>query len=391
MANAGDERALHHSAAQRLAHLGEAGGLAERAEARREIVERRLTEIEVGVVGEERAVDLPLLQPFEDGPGLGGARFRIRVRHCEEHPGNGTADGARGGSGVLIGQHHHRGAVVGKHQVFGGEARDLAAVLDHSVPALHPDEHAQPVVGADPAVEPDLGFHRLVRRRLQQALLDHCDIPLGQIARRHCQLAGREEPALPFLGRGMEWAQREAHVAGGVGLGEPAEVDVHGARHVERLEDVLLDELHERCAAHLLDDGAGDDEVGVAVLPLAAGREVERLLGPPIHNGLRGDRLEHERRHVVLGPVVLVAGGVRQQLADGDFVGPGEIGEVLGHLVVERELPLLLEQQHRRGGELLADRADAVAHLGGGGGLRLQLGVAVGLGVDQPAVADDGH
>ena len=47
-----------------------------------------------------------------------------------------------------------------------------------------------------------------------------------------------------------------------------------------------------------------------------------------------------------------------------DVGGSRQLGEPLRHLVVERELPVFLKQQDRRGGELLAHRADRVAHLG---------------------------
>ena len=138
----------------------------------------------------------------------------------------------------------------------------------------------------------------------------------------------------------------------------------------------------------------GDDEVGVRVLPLRSGLEVERLFGPGVENLLRALGVQHGGHHVVLGPVVLVAGGVGEDLADGDLVAAREAGNVFAHRVVERELALFLEEQNGGGGELLGDRPDGVAHLrrGGHGGSGAEPGArAVGVGVDQLAVLDDGH
>ena len=48
----------------------------------------------------------------------------------------------------------------------------------------------------------------------------------------------------------------------------------------------------------------------------------------------------------------------------GDFIGAREIGQVLGHGIVQRQLAFLRQQQNCRRGELLADRADGVPHAG---------------------------
>ena len=51
----------------------------------------------------------------------------------------------------------------------------------------------------------------------------------------------------------------------------------------------------------------------------------------------------HGGHDVVLGPVVLIAGGVGEELADGDFVAAGESGDVFADGVVEGKFALLLE------------------------------------------------
>ena len=55
--------------------------------------------------------------------------------------------------------------------------------------------------------------------------------------------------------------------------------------------------------------------------------------------------LHHGGHEVVLGPVVLIAGGVGEDFADGDFVAVGEAGEIFADGVVEGELALLLQEE----------------------------------------------
>ena len=65
------------------------------------------------------------------------------------------------------------------------------------------------------------------------------------------------------------------------------------------------------------------------------------------------------------------------------MVSLGESGDVFGDGVVEGELALFLKEEDGGGGELLGDGADGVAHLGGGGDVRVKVGEAVGVGVDE--------
>src|SRR5581483_10202949 len=58
--------AQRHAAAQRLARLREFLRLAQRAEARGEVLDGEIAEIRVCVRRELRAIDLPVLQPIED-------------------------------------------------------------------------------------------------------------------------------------------------------------------------------------------------------------------------------------------------------------------------------------------------------------------------------------
>src|SRR3546814_19030753 len=82
----------------------------------------------------------------------------------------------------------------------------------------------------------------------------------------------------------------------------------------------LVQEIEQLHARHLLDDHAGDDIVRVRILPLGAGREIERLLRPAIDDLLRGDGMFHRGEAVILRPVILDARGVAEKLADRDLI-----------------------------------------------------------------------
>ena len=171
--------------------------------------------------------------------------------------------------------------------------------------------------------------------------------------RGHGQLAGGEHPAAAFFWRGAQRAQGVAIVCRGVGLREAVLVGVPDGGHAEGAEDALGEEVEERLAGDDLDDAAGDDVVGVGVLPLGAGLEVERLFGPDVEDVLSDGGLDERRHHVVLGPVILIAGGVGENLADGHFIAVREAGNIFSDGIVEREFSLLLEQQNGCRSELL--------------------------------------
>ena len=50
---------------------------------------------------------------------------------------------------------------------------------------------------------------------------------------------------------------------------------------------MLAEKVHDFLAADFFNDEAGDDVVGVGVLPLRAGFEIERLFGPGVDDVLR--------------------------------------------------------------------------------------------------------
>jgi hypothetical protein len=251
--------------------------------------------------------------------------------------------------------------------------------------------HTEAIARAETILQQDIRCKFTIGSGLQEFLVDDGDVPFGEIFGGHGELAGGEEPAFAFLGCGARRAEGVTKVAGGVGVAEALLIRVEDTGHGEGLKNFLLEELQEGHAGNFFDDQAGDDEIGVGVLPLGAGIEIERLAGPLVEDLLRGGGLEHVGHDVVLRPIVLIAGGVREELADGDFVGASEMGKEFGDFVVEGELALFLKEEDGGSGELFADGADAVAHRGSGGGAGIEAGVAVGVEVNDAGVFDDGE
>src|SRR5439155_26251778 len=97
------------------------------------------------------------------------------------------------------------------------------------------------------------------------------------------------------------------------------------------------------------------------------------------------------RNDVILRRIILVPGYVREQLANGDFAGARQIRKVLRDFVLDGEFTLLIEQENRRGSELLADRAEGIARGGIGIAAGSHVRAAERLGVDQLAISDDGN
>ena len=207
----------------------------------------------------------------------------------------------------------------------------------------------------------------------------------------HREFAGPEHPALAFFRGRTRRADSITEIPHRIARAKRRFVGVDDRLHSQTRENALLEKLEQRHAAHLFGDDAGDDVVGVAVLPLRAGIEVERDLCPTVHDVFRGRRQHHRRHDVVLRPEVLIARRHRQQLAQRDLVGARQIGKPPRDRVVERDLPVFSEQQNRRRRELLADRADAVAHVRRGRDDRVERCAAVGIHIREFPVADDGH
>ncbi|EEF93638.1 hypothetical protein CATMIT_01731, partial [Catenibacterium mitsuokai DSM 15897] len=87
--------------------------------------------------------------------------------------------------------------------------------------------------------------------------------------------------------------------------------------------------------------------------------------------------------------VIAQAAGVLEQVAQGDGLAVvGQLGHVLAHVVVERELAVAFQQQHRGGGELLGGRADVEHGVGADRHAQFQVGLAVALVERDRAVAE---
>ena len=168
-------------------------------------------------------------------------------------------------------------------------------------------------------------------------------------------------------------------------------IAVPRALHFQGVKDVFAEKVEELLTAHLFHNQAGDDEVGIRVLPLGAGFEVERPGRPGIENLARRDRLQLRGYRIVLRRVILVPRGVRQNLPDRYFAAARQAGNIFAHRVIQAELALFLQQQDCRRRELLRDRPDRIAHVGRGCLVGIKLRVAVGMRVHQHSTLHDGN
>ena len=171
--------------------------------------------------------------------------------------------------------------------------------------------------------------------------------------RRHGQLTGGEHPASALLGSHAQGPEGVAIVSRGVGLCQLRLVGVPHRLHPQRAKNSLSKKIHEGRAGDGLHDAACDDVVGVGVLPLRSGLEVQRLLRPGVQNLLRAFGLQRGRHHVILGPVVLVARCVRENLPYSDLVAARQAGNILADGIVQAQLAVFLQHQNRRRCELL--------------------------------------
>ena len=125
--------------------------------------------------------------------------------------------------------------------------------------------------------------------------------------------------------------------------------------HSERTEDTVAQQITVKLSGRLADGCPEHDIPGVAVIPSSAWREFQ----------LQAVRKPHQ---LVFGVVATVvdrppgvirkSGGMRQQVPHGDGAPVRRrVGKVFRQRIVERQFPVLHEQHHQRGGELLADRA----------------------------------
>ena len=231
----------------------------------------------------QRTIDGPFRQIRIDALRL---RQRRRVGRGRRHDHARDAIGNRsrrvGCAGIDIRERGDRHFVVRIDQVRRRIAGDGAAMRKPPLAADRSDLHAETVAGGVTGIEQHVGLQELVRSRLQQRLIDDRDVPQRQVVGGHRQLAGAEQPSRRLLRRrrnGPSPLRNSGCASFGPSGPRSKSAD---RRHLQRREDALLQELHERHAGHALDDRRRDHVVGVAVLPLGARREIERLARPPL-------------------------------------------------------------------------------------------------------------
>ena len=137
--------------------------------------------------------------------------------------------------------------------------------------------HPEAVTGAGAIFEQDGGQHLHIRSWFEQGTIHHADVPKRQVVGRHGELAGSEHPPSTFLGRRAFGPEGVTLVAGGVSGGQLAGVCVVDVVHTQGHEDAFLQQIDQGHAADLLHNAAGDYVVGVGILPLRAGVEIQRL------------------------------------------------------------------------------------------------------------------
>src|SRR5262249_34130909 len=158
-----------------------------------------------------------------------------------------------------------------------------------------------------------------------------------------------------------------------------------------RQKDVLAQKGREALVRGARHDEREERVAAVAVAVVAAGREVGAVLG--------GEQLQHVRivnlprrpgRNQIL--VVDEPRDVREQWPDADGGRRlRQLGKPLADRVIERQPPVLREQQDRRGGELLGHRGEPVVGGGRRRDLVLEVRVPVGAAEDDRPVAQDEH
>ncbi len=248
------------------------------------------------------------------------------------------------------------------------------------------DVQPQPVVLLRAVREDDRLQHRAVRGRPQQHAIQQTDIPQCQVGGRHSQLSGGKQPARPFFRRTARGSQALPGIADRIRGGQRVRVIFGDMLHLQRREDLLPQQAHQRLPRHLLDDGASHHIPGVGILPLAPRREVQWPPGPLAQDGRHGRGPQHRRRHKILGPIVADAGGVIEKLPDRDLGGFAEVRKPLPNRILQRHFSLLDEEQHGRRGELLRDRSDRVPGSGGGGQRWTELRPAIRLRVSHHTI-----
>ncbi len=162
--------------------------------------------------------------------------------------------------------------------------------------------------------------------------------------------------------------------------------------HPERLENTLPGELRQSLSRNPLHDLGEQEEARVAVEVLVSGLEVQRFLPDDgVERVLAGGHvLPVDPTEIEELQVITQAAGVLHQVPDGDRGPvPGNLGNVLPHLVVDVELSVLLQEKNGEHRELLRGGADVEDRGGGDRDPELQVRHPVPAGVVDRPLAED--
>ena len=225
------------------------------------------------------------------------------------------------------------------------------------------------VVAEGGGVELDPGFRAEDRLPLERP------VPAGQVVGRRAHAPGGEgQGHVDRVGRNQ--AVRARLVAEGA-IGVALRVPHHRAGQAGGGEQLLAQEGGVVAPTDPLDDGAQHGVPGVRVDVVAAGRKLERLAPEGGQQRRHRPALALARDHAAVAGVAGNAPRVGEQLVNGHVLARArELGQVLFHRVVDRQLARLLQPEDGRRRELLGDRADAKRGVGGGGAFPLPIGKA---------------
>ncbi len=285
---------------------------------------------------------------------------------------------------------HHDGEIVAEIAGDVGLESLPRAAMSRDLLACQAIDVPPEAVGMAPAaVQADRLEDRIPALRLQDGTRPQPPVPGDVIAQRQV-----EGPVSRRIERGRDPLLVPDSESSPVIPGSPVRHDLlladHARRgHAERREHPIAEDVAVERPRRLAHHSAEQGVARVAVLPLIAGREVERHL------------VGHLREFVfaVVAAVVQFAVGVvgnarrvREQMANGDGLParrPG--GEELLQRIGERQLAILDQQHDRRRRELLADRPRLEDGAIGDGHLVLEIGDAIAFRRDHLAAPHDRH
>jgi len=276
-------------------------------------------------------------------------------------------------------------AVVHVHFKEGGEAGDAAAMLDDGVAAFLAHDEAVGVV-----VEGGLGelregcFGEDAARGRGTAVKDHAGVREHVGGGGGVAAVGGEvfEPGLldEVAGVGPAAVTRGERGAKGVVDGGV------GGTHAEWIEDAAAGDGGVTVVIDVLEDVAEDLEAEVGIPVMLAGC-VGRL---EVADGEGGEGDGGE-----VGAIVLEAGGVSEEVVDGDGAVFGfdcEPGQVFGEGGLRIEAAFVVELHEADGGEGLGDGSDVEEGVGSDAGFGFEVGESIGAdfeGVSAVGDADD--